>query len=211
MDIFDIKTCLMSLLIKLIVKRPEIMESKLFLKAMLVFPAKISRSYDAKTARMGKDYEAVFEKGLTRIIKRPGKILDLCTGTGFAAFAVSARFPDAEVEAIDQSNEMLRIAKKKSQDKDIDAIKFKEGNAASLEFDDNIFDLIVTSNAPVYLSEASRVLKPNGLLLLSYSFGGSGFKKARNGIYDYFKKNGLILLEIENVRNGAYIIGRKPN
>lgn len=34
--------------IKLIVKRPKSMESKIFLKAMLIFPEKISKSYDSK-------------------------------------------------------------------------------------------------------------------------------------------------------------------
>ncbi|MBN1849016.1 MAG: methyltransferase domain-containing protein [Deltaproteobacteria bacterium] len=131
-DIFILKTGLMSLLIEFIIKHPDVMKWKLFLKPMSVFPAKISKSYDGKIAEMGEDYQATFEKGLTRIEKKPWKILDLCAGTGFAAFATSDPFPDATVEAIDQSEKMIKIAMQKAGEKDVDAIQFKIGNVATL-------------------------------------------------------------------------------
>ncbi|MBN1849854.1 MAG: class I SAM-dependent methyltransferase [Deltaproteobacteria bacterium] len=209
MDILILKTGLMGLLIRFIIKHPDIMESKLFLKAMAVFPSKISKSYDDKIAEIGEDYQAALEKGLPRIRKNPRRILDLCTGTGFAAFAASDHFPDATIEAIDQSKEMIRIAMQKASAKNKDAIQFKIGNSTALQYNDNTFDLMITSNAPVYLSEAARVLKPGGLILIAYSFSGPSFVKAAKHISRYLAKDGLTLLEIKNVRKGAYILGRK--
>ncbi len=57
-DIFKLKKVLMKPLIKFIVKHPGFMESKPFQKAMVVFPEKISKTYDEKIKKSRIDYQA---------------------------------------------------------------------------------------------------------------------------------------------------------
>ncbi len=86
-----------------------------------------------------------------------------------------------------------------------------KGNAASLNHKDDKFDFIVISNAPIYLSEAARVLKPAGLLLVTYSFSGDTFLHLKADINQYLHNNGIELLEMKCTGNGVYILGQKLN
>lgn len=208
-DIFKLKSILMTWIIKLIVKYPGIMESKLFLKAMLVFPEKVSKTYDKKIEESGIDYQASFLNGLNHVKNEPEKILDLCTGTGFAAFLAAKHFSNASVEAIDQSSEMIRISQEKSKKEGIDNVLFEIGNATDLKYTDNEFDLVVTSNAPIYLSEAVRVLKSGGSILVAFSFGGDAFIKSRKEISNLLEKNGLTLQKLGSSKKGVFILGQK--
>jgi len=210
-SILKIKNFIFTPLIKWIIKHPGIMESKLFLKAMIIFPSKISKTYDEKMVDSGQDLHKAMDHGLRRIFNKPQKILDLCTGTGFASFKVAKVFPLSSIDAIDQITEMLDIARKKARKRGIQNINFKVANAAKLNYKDNEFDFIVTSNAPIYLSEAVRVLRPGGLLLVVYSFGGDVFLHLKAEVNQYFNKNGLELLKMKRVGNGAYALGQKFN
>lgn len=208
-DLFKIKNILMTPLIRMVIKHPKIMESRLFLKAMAVFPEKVSRSYDKKMEQSGIDYKAAFLDGLTHVGNEPGKVLDICTGTGFAALLVAASFKDARIEAVDLSPEMIRISRKKAEEAGYSNIRFRTGNARELDYTDNEFDLVVTSNAPVYPGEAVRVLKPGGELLAAYSFGGEIFDKAKEDVVQLFRKNGLTLEKLKSSNKGVFILGRK--
>jgi len=207
--VFNFKTVLMTPLIKWAIRHPELMESKIFLKAMIVFPEKISHSYDSKVKKSGIDYLLVLKDGLTHITKIPQTILDLCTGTGLAVFIVADRFPLASIVGLDQSSSMVDIAQEKVPDADKKRIRFETGNAADLSYGDSEFDLIVTSNAPVYLSEAARVLKPGGDILVTFSFGGKAFENARSEIVRLLEKNELYLVNLKSSGKKAFILGRK--
>ena len=137
--------------------------------------------------------------------------LDLCTGTGFSAFKTAEAFPSSSIDAIDQITEMLDIAQKKAQESGINNIHFKIGNAAKLNYENTQFDLITTSNAPIYLSEAARVLKSKWILLAVYSFSGDAFVSLKVNITKYLYNYGIALLEIKNKGSGVYILGQKVN
>jgi len=207
--IFKLKMAYMTPLIKLIIKYPKLMESKLFLKVMQIFPEKISRSYDRKVKDEDIQYQEALSYGLSLVERNPQKILDLCTGTGFAAFLALSRFPDAIVTGVDLSQGMIELAKGKVSRSDVERIKFERGNAAELIYEDEAFDLVITSNAPVYLEEAVRVLKQGGDIIVSYSFGGKAFLHARNEIRSLLNENGLHMIHLENVGIGSVIHGRK--
>jgi ubiquinone/menaquinone biosynthesis C-methylase UbiE len=203
--VFKFKAFLLTLLIKYVVAHPRVMASKVFVEAMRIFPERISKTYDADIAARWKYYYETIEAGLTGVTIRPEKVLDLCTGTGIAAFIAAKRFRSATIEAIDQSSGMIRIAQEKAMRNGIHTVRFKEGNAAALMYDNDQFDLIVTSNAPVYIPEASRVLTSGGQLLIVYSFGKDAFIKAKEGISRYIRSEGLKLIEIKDAGNGVYI------
>lgn len=102
------------------------------------------------------------------------RVLDLCTGTGDVLFEFFGRndFQGSAV-GIDFSNEMLEIAREKSINNRVaKKIRFIEGNALDLKFEDESFDLVTIafglrnlSNVEQGLKEAFRVLKPGGKFL----------------------------------------------
>jgi len=208
-NLFELKTFLMTPLIKLVIRHPRMMETRIFLMAMRVFPEKISRSYDSKVKKSGVDYLLALSSGLAQINKKPQSILDLCTGTGLAAFMAAKRFPSASVIGVDQSSSMVHIAKEKVTDADKDRIKFEIGNATKLTYNDEKFDLIITSNAPIYLSEATRVLKSGGNIFIAFSFGGKAFENAKGEIARLLDQNGLSLVNLKSFGKGAFILGQK--
>lgn len=208
-SLFDLKTILMTPLIKWVIRHPKMMESKVFITAMRVFPEKISRSYDSKIKESGSDYLLAFSEGLEEINKKPQSILDLCTGTGVAAFMAAEKFPLASVLGVDHSEGMIHIAQGKVKDVDKYNVSFEVGNARKLIYNNEEFDLIVTSNAPIYLSEAARVLKSGGNILVAFSFGGKVFENASDEITRFLEQNGLSLVDLKSSGKGTFILGEK--
>ena len=90
------------------------------------------------------------------------KVLDVCTGAGYAAGAATER--GANAIGIDFSESQIQLAKKRFPD-----AKFKIGDATDLPFDPDTFDAVVNGigiphfeNPDVAIEEAFRVLKPGG-------------------------------------------------
>jgi SAM-dependent methyltransferase len=208
-DIFKVKNILMVPLIRMVIKYPQIMESKLFLKAMAVLPGKVSATYDKKIEKNGIDYQAAFLDGLSYVGNAPAKVLDICTGTGSAALLVAKKFKDAEIEAVDLSPEMIKISKEKTKGASYSNLLFRTGNAMKLDYPDDEFDLVITTNAPIYLVEAVRVLKPEGEILVSYSFGGEVFNNAKEDILKLLKNSKLDLEMLKSSEKGVFILGKK--
>lgn len=97
-------------------------------------------------------------------------ILDVCTGTGDIAIMLAKKFPNASITALDFSLEMLKIAKIKSKNSNIN---FINQNALDMPFLDNSFDLCTISfglrNLPditAAIKEIHRILATNGELLI---------------------------------------------
>jgi demethylmenaquinone methyltransferase/2-methoxy-6-polyprenyl-1,4-benzoquinol methylase len=102
---------------------------------------------------------------------QPARIVDLATGTGDLAFALSRKLPQAEITGVDFSEEMLACARAKGLRRTILA------DAMQLPFDSASIDCVTIAfglrNLPDYagaLREMQRVLKPGGhLLVLEFS------------------------------------------
>jgi SAM-dependent methyltransferase len=68
------------------------------------------------------------------------RVLDLGTGTGRAAIALSRR--GANVTGVDASSEMLNVARRRAADEGL-SIEFLEGDAHALAWPDRAFELVV--------------------------------------------------------------------
>jgi ubiquinone/menaquinone biosynthesis C-methylase UbiE len=110
------------------------------------------------------------------VAPKPGdKCLDVATGTGNLALALSSRVGnEGKVIAIDLAEGMLEFAQRKARARKVKNIEFKRMDAGHLEFEDNTFDAITCGLAIFYfpdiegtLKEMCRVLKPGGTLGLS--------------------------------------------
>jgi ubiquinone/menaquinone biosynthesis C-methylase UbiE len=117
------------------------------------------------------DHLASYEAALEAVSPAPRTALDLGTGTGAGAFAIARRFPDAEVVGVDLADRMLAEARQKTPQDVSDRVRFERGDASSLPYGDESFDLVAHANMIPFFDELARVLAPHGHVLFAFSGG----------------------------------------
>jgi demethylmenaquinone methyltransferase/2-methoxy-6-polyprenyl-1,4-benzoquinol methylase len=143
----------------------------------------ISSKYDFLNHFLSFGIDRIWRRKLVNILRqrKPDKILDVATGTGDLAIAISALNPQ-KIVGIDISEKMLEIGRKKIMDKGLNKlIALQRADAEKIPFSDNSFAAITVAfgvrnyeNLELGLSEMSRVLRPGGLMLiLEFSHPGS--------------------------------------
>ncbi|MCS6989886.1 MAG: methyltransferase domain-containing protein [Chloroherpetonaceae bacterium] len=117
------------------------------------------------------------------------RILDLGCGTGTATRAIASRLPQAQVVGVDLSPYMVFAARLKAQS--IPNASFIHANAEELPFEDESFDAVTASllfhETPLdaalrIMTEARRVLKPNGKFVVFDGAQGDGLAKLGGNI-----------------------------
>lgn len=121
----------------------------------------------AYVERFGPVVDAISQRLVERVAQSDHDILDLCCGQGTLTAALADT--GANVTGLDFSAEMLSIATRRAP-----KIDFVEGDATSLPFSDQAFDLVVSNfgmmhipDQPAALSEIRRVLRPGGRFLMA--------------------------------------------
>lgn len=105
--------------------------------------------------------------------KKKLKILEIGCGPGALAGALHRWYPNAEITAIDRDSEFIKFANYNEKD-----IKFIEGDATNLPFDNDTFDVTISNTVAEHIEpskfygEQLRVLKPNGICLVLSSRKG---------------------------------------
>jgi SAM-dependent methyltransferase len=97
-------------------------------------------------------------------------VLDVACGTGVAAIAAENRVGSAgRVVGLDINEEMLAVARRKNE-----RIDWRQGEAESLPFADNFFDIVVSQFGFMFfedkvaaLREMQRVLRPGGRMVVA--------------------------------------------
>lgn len=124
--------------------------------------------------------EAQFVLGILKSNKiYTGKLLDFGCGTGIHAISLSKN--NFKVLGIDQSNEMIKIAKDKIKFNKLKNIDFKKGDINNIKLKDKFNSVISlfhvfsyqTHNNDVinFLKNANFHLKKNGLLIFDFWYG----------------------------------------
>lgn len=123
------------------------------------------------------------------------RLLDVAGGTGDIAFRFLRRAPGASAVVLDLTESMLIEGRKRAEAEAlVEKLDWITGDAMALPFEDNSFDVYTISfgirnvtRVPEALSEAFRVLKPGGrLMVLEFSqLPNDGLQK----LYDLYSFN----------------------
>ena len=130
---------------------------------------------------VSKSFVSVARKwGLT-----DGKVLDVGTGTASLAIEFAEGIPGVQVVGLDLSDVILELARDNAQESEVSLrVSFQEGNVEDMPFEDDTFDLVISSDTlhliknPIKMfNEIQRVLKPQG------GFFISDFRRSWLGIF----------------------------
>ena len=104
---------------------------------------------------------------------KAAKMLDIACSAGNSSTPYAMAWPDCEVHAIEVNPAMLRYAHARAEALGV-AVHFHQMDAASMDFEDESFDLIVSHNAmhemprstqAEMFKESFRLLKPGGVVV----------------------------------------------
>ncbi len=134
---------------------------------------RVARRYDLANHLLSGCADFFWRYQSAKMVARwqPGRILDLATGSGDLALAISRRLPNAIITGADFSAEMLAIARAKGLRDTVVA------DALDLPFPEGAFDCVTVAfglrnmvDWSAALREMARVLVPGGrLLVLDFS------------------------------------------
>lgn len=132
---------------------------------------KIASRYDFLNHFLTVGIDKYWRKKVCKIVaeKSPKYILDMASGTGDLAIAISRLKPE-KIIGIDISDKMLEIADKKVKKKGLDTmISFQTGDAEAIQEADNTFDMVTCAfgvrnfqDMHKGIAEFHRVLKAGG-------------------------------------------------
>ena len=157
----------------------------------------VASKYDIMNDVMSMGIHRVWKDALMDwLVPRDGqRLLDVAGGTGDVAFRFLGRAPGASATVLDMTESMLIEGQKRAEASQMaEKLDWIVGDAMALPFEDNTFDRYTISfgirnvtRIPDALSEAFRVLRPGGrLMVLEFSqLPNDGLQK----LYDLYSFN----------------------
>jgi malonyl-CoA O-methyltransferase len=125
-----------------------------------------ARQYDRHTPVQQRVVQRLLERLLAELPHEPHRVLDIGCGTGQLLQHLMQCYPQAALSGLDLAANMLQLATERLGN----AVELLQGDAEQLSFEDQRFDLVVSSSTFQWLEqcdtcfgEVQRVLEPGGL------------------------------------------------
>jgi len=142
--------------------------------------ARIARRYDVANHLLSLGVDIRWRRLLVKAVRvaEPRAILDLATGSGDVAFALSRNLPEqVQILGMDFCQPMLDEAEIKKRTRDYANVTFQQGDGLALPLADNSYDAVTISfglrnmsDLRKSLLEMRRVLRPGGrMFILEFS------------------------------------------
>lgn len=123
------------------------------------------------------------------------EMLEVGSGRGGGAHYIARYLKPAKITGMDLAENAVKFARKTFQEPNLDYV---QGNAEALPFADDSFDVVINveschayGSVPNFLSEVRRVLRPNGVFVITDMRGEPGLKLLQQQLKD----SGLTILE----------------
>ena len=167
----------------------------------------LAPGWDERTQADSPRFVAPLGAALDFVEVAPGRVLDVGTGTGAAAFFLAERFSEAEVVGIDVSPEMIAQASAKAAERD-SRVRFLVADAA--DFEDEAFDLITMLNMPPFFEPLAALLAPGGYAVNVSSFGSRTPFFTPDAVLERgFGRHGFETVKVGRIGSGSYFVARK--
>ncbi|MCB0729813.1 MAG: class I SAM-dependent methyltransferase [Ignavibacteriae bacterium] len=163
----------------------------------------VAKNYDLATF-LSQGYQKDLQLSASRMNLNGNEyIADLCCGTGKSTEACLNVLPNGKILGIDNSKEMLEVANKKFQNKNV---TFSQADVMELDYPDETFDAIFMAygirNMPDInkcLQNLERMLKPGGVICFhEYSLNDNLFSKIYWKFLGYF-----VIIPISSLLSGS--------
>jgi SAM-dependent methyltransferase len=147
------------------------------------------------------------ETALALLPRPPARVLDVGTGTGVAALAAAARWPEAEVLGIDVSPSMIALAAAKETRP---GVRFLVADVAELERGDG-YDLVMMVNMPPFTAQVASLLRPGGYVAHVASRGPvTPFYTPAEKLDRGYRRHGLQKVASGSAGPGTYYLAQRP-
>lgn len=172
---------------------------------------RIASGWDQRVAPDSPEHLGALAAALERLESEPRRILDLGTGTGAAALWLARRFPAAEVVGIDISERMVEAARAKLPEELAGRVGFRVADAADPPFADRSFDLITQVSVPVFFDAVTRLLAPDGHVVIVSSLGArTPFHTPESVVRRGFARRGIGFAASGAGGRGTFLTFRRP-
>ena len=156
----------------------------------------IAPKYDLLNHTLSMSIDRVWRRRVVGEVRRakPGRILDVATGTGDLAIAMARRIRDVQVLGVDLSEQMLAVARRKIEARGLDGrIVLDRGDAERLAAADASVDVATVAfgvrnfgDLGAGLRELARTIKPGGkVVILEFSRPRNRVFRALYEFYSY--------------------------
>jgi len=156
----------------------------------------IAPKYDLLNHTLSMSIDGVWRRRVVGEVRRakPGRILDVATGTGDLAIAMARRIRDVQVLGVDLSEQMLAVARRKIEARGLDGrIVLDRGDAERLAVADASVDVATVAfgvrnfgDLGAGLRELARTIKPGGkVVILEFSRPRNRVFRALYEFYSY--------------------------
>jgi ubiquinone/menaquinone biosynthesis C-methylase UbiE len=122
-------------------------------------PGVLASSYEKATRMVTGLYYSPVAEEIVSVFKS-GLILDLGTGPGYLPIEIVKRVPDINIMGVDLSRKLIQMAQAKAAKAGLsDQLRFEVGNSARLHFDNESFDMVISTGMLHSLKDPVAVLK----------------------------------------------------
>ena len=147
-----------------------------------IFEGRPSRVYDFASRRLIRNLYRRIAADIAQLAPAGARVLDIGTGPGVLLVELAALRPDARLTGVDLSADMVASARRNLEPY-ADRASAQVADVTHLPFEDNSFDLIVSSlslhhwdNPEAAVPELARVLRPGGRVQI-YDFPFAPFER----------------------------------